>query len=144
MAKSNASKSAILRLLFNGTPIAGLADNASISPLTTLYVSLHTSDPLLTSLTGSEVSYTGYARQGVPRNTAGWIVTGESVSPVNGILFPQVTDDPYSAIATYAAISTTATGNGLVLYSGAISAGGIILAPYAGPTLFSSSTITEG
>ena len=34
-----------LALLFNAANIANIADNAASSPLTTLYLSLHTSDP---------------------------------------------------------------------------------------------------
>ena len=45
MSKANAYESDLLKLLFNGTAIADVADNDATSPLTNLYVSLHTADP---------------------------------------------------------------------------------------------------
>jgi hypothetical protein len=45
MSKSNAFENDLLKLIFNATAIANLADNAASSPLTNLYVSLHTADP---------------------------------------------------------------------------------------------------
>ena len=59
MSKSNAYETAILELLFNATPIANIADNAGTSPLTNLYVSLHTADPGETgTATTNECAYT--------------------------------------------------------------------------------------
>jgi hypothetical protein len=45
MSKGNTFENDLLKLIFNATAIANLADNASSSPFTNLYVSLHTSDP---------------------------------------------------------------------------------------------------
>ena len=45
MSKSNAFESALLALIFNGTPIPDLADNDATTPATTLTVALHTADP---------------------------------------------------------------------------------------------------
>ena len=42
---SNAFANDLLKLIFNATPIANLADNAASSPLSSLYMALHTSDP---------------------------------------------------------------------------------------------------
>ena len=44
MSFSNQFEADILGLIFNATAISGLADNASASPLTNLYVALHTAD----------------------------------------------------------------------------------------------------
>jgi len=38
MSKSNAFENSLLKLIFNATAIANLADNAATSPLTNLYV----------------------------------------------------------------------------------------------------------
>jgi hypothetical protein len=35
----------ILQLILNAVPIPGIADNAATTPLTDLYVSLHSADP---------------------------------------------------------------------------------------------------
>ena len=45
MTKTNNWENSILDLLFNATAIANVADNTATSPLTNLYVSLHTGDP---------------------------------------------------------------------------------------------------
>ena len=45
MAKSITTCNNLLKLLFNATAWAGIADNAASSPYTNLYLSLHTADP---------------------------------------------------------------------------------------------------
>ena len=45
MSKSDAFEADLLKLLFNATAIANVADNAASSPLTNLFVALHTADP---------------------------------------------------------------------------------------------------
>jgi hypothetical protein len=66
----------ILKLIFNATAIANIADNAATSPLTNLFVALHTADPLEAGdQTSSEATYTGYARVAVLRTSGGWTVS---------------------------------------------------------------------
>ena len=45
MGKSSTFDNDWLKLIFNATAIANIADNAATSPLTNLYVALHTADP---------------------------------------------------------------------------------------------------
>ena len=45
MSKGNTFELDLLALIFNATAIANIADNAAASPLTSLYVALHTADP---------------------------------------------------------------------------------------------------
>src|SRR5580765_6798309 len=88
MSKADTYEADLLKLLFNATPIANIADNAAASPLTNLYVSLHVADPgEAGSQSTSEIAYTGYARVAVLRNGTGWTVTGSSVSPAAAITF---------------------------------------------------------
>jgi hypothetical protein len=47
MAKANVTSNNWLKLLFNATAIANIADNAATSPITTIAVALHTADPAL-------------------------------------------------------------------------------------------------
>ena len=83
MSKGDTFENDWLKLVFNATAIANMADNAATSPLTNLYVSLHTADPGESgSQTTSEVAYTSYARVAVARTSGGWTVTANSVSPV--------------------------------------------------------------
>lgn len=141
MSKGDTFENDILRLIFNGTAIANLADNAATSPLTNLWVSLHTADPgEAGSQTTNEVAYTSYARVSVARSTGGWTVTGNSVSPVANIDFPACTGG--SATATHAAIGTASSGAGKILYKGALSAS-LSISTGTIPRLPTGSTITE-
>src|SRR5574343_967927 len=91
-SKGNTFENDFLKLIFQATAIANIADNASSSPLTNLYLSLHTSDPgEAGSQTTNETAYTGYARVAVARSGSGWTVTGNSVSPAANIDFPACT-----------------------------------------------------
>src|SRR4051794_26930841 len=93
MSKGDTFENDLLKLIFNATAIANIADNAAASPLTNLYVSLHTADPGEGgSQTTSECNYTGYARQAVARTTGGFTVTANSVSPVADVTFPNPTN----------------------------------------------------
>lgn len=142
MSKSNVFESDLLKLIFNGTAIANLADNAASSPLTNLYLSLHTADPgEAGDQTTSETAYTGYARVAVARTSGGWTVTGNSVSPNSNIDFGKCTASPGSPL-THAAVGTASSGAGKILYSGALSAA-ITMAVGVIPRIESGSTITE-
>lgn len=142
MSKSNTFENDLLKLIFNGTPIDGLADNAAISALTHLQVSLHTADPgEAGNQSTNEISYTGYARIAVLRTSGGWTVTNNSVSPNSPIEFGEMTGGT-GGTATYAAIGTAATGTGKILYSGALSPT-IAVALGVIPRIKTTSTITE-
>lgn len=141
MAKGSTFDNDWLKLVFQGTAIANLADNAATSPLTSLYVALHTADPGAGgSQTTSEVAYTSYARVAVARTSGGWTVTGASVSPAAAISFPAGTGG--SGTATYFSVGTASTGAGKILYSGAISPS-IVCGSGVTPSLTTATAITE-
>ena len=141
MSKSNAFENALLQLIFNATAIANLADNAASSPLTSLYISLHTADPgEAGNQSTSEATYTGYARVAVARTSGGWTVTANSVSPVANIDFPIATGGTNTI--TYFGVGSAASGAGVLYYSGTVTpnisvVNGVI------PRLRTTSTITE-
>ena len=142
MSKSNTFEQDFLQLVFNGTPIANLADNAASSPLTNLYLALHTADPGEAGVqTTNEVSYTGYARVAVARTSGGWTVSGGSVGPVAAIGFGEMAAGT-SGPTIYATIGTSSSGAGKVLYRGALTPS-IAYAVGVVPRLRQSSTITE-
>ena len=141
MSKSDAYETALLELFFNATAIANIADNAGTSPLTNLYVSLHTADPGETgTATTNECAYTSYARYAVARTSGGWTVTGNSVSPVATIPFPTATGG--TETATHFGIVSTASGAGALYYSGTITPN-ISISSGVTPQLTTASTITE-
>lgn len=141
MSKGNTFENDWLKLIFNATAIANLADNAGTSPLTSLYVSLHTADPgEAGDQTTSEVAYTSYARVAVARTTGGWTVTTNSVSPAANIDFPAGTGG--SGTATYFGVGTASSGTGKLLYSGAVSPS-IVCGNGVTPRLTTATAITE-
>ena len=120
MSKGNTYENDLLKLIFNATAIANIADNAASSPLTSLYVSLHTADPgEAGDQTTNECAYTSYARVAVARSGAGFTVTNNSVSPAADVTFPAATGG--TETATHFAIGTATSGAGKLLYSGTVS-----------------------
>lgn len=104
----------LLKLYFNATAIANIADNAATSPLTNLYVGLHSAWPgSAGNQTTNEVSYTGYARVAVARTSGGWTVSTNTVVPVATVAFGQCTAG--SATAMFATIGTAASGTGKII-----------------------------
>lgn len=142
MSKGNTFENDLMKLIFNATAIANIADNAATSPLTNLYVSLHTADPgEAGDQTTNETAYTGYGRVAVARTSGGFTVTGNSVSPVANVDFGECTASPGAAI-THFAIGTAASGAGKLLYSGTVTPN-ITMAVGVIPRIKTTSTITE-
>lgn len=119
MSLSNTAESAIAALIFNATAWANIADNAASSPLTNLYVSLHTADPGEGgSQTTSEATYTSYARVAVVRTSSGWTVSSGTVTNTATVSFPACTGG--SNTITHFAVGTASSGAGSLIVSGAL------------------------
>ena len=118
--KGNTNSINFLQGLFQATfsEISSIFANSG-SPLTNLYVSLHTANPGATgNQTTSEAAYTSYARQAVSRDSSGWSISSETISNVAAVTFPTATGGSESE--TYAGIGTLSTGSGNLLYFGAL------------------------
>ena len=119
MSKGNTLENDLLLLIFNATAIANIADNASVSPLTNLHVSLHTADVgEAGNQETSECTYTDYARVAVVRSGSGWTVAANAVDNAAAITFPAATGGTNTA--SHFAVGTAASGTGKVLYKGAL------------------------
>lgn len=141
MSKGNTYENDLLKLIFNATAIADLAENDATSPATNLYVSLHTADPgEAGDQTTNEIAYTGYARVAVARTSGGWTVTNNSVSPAANIDFPAGTGG--SGTATHFGVGTAASGAGKLLYSGTVTPN-IVCGNGVTPRLTTATAITE-
>lgn len=141
MSKGNTFENDLLLLIFNATAIANIADNAATSPLTNLYVSLHTGDPgEAGTQTTSESAYTSYARVAAARTSGAWTVTANSVSPVADITFPAATGG--TETVTHFAVGTDVSGTGKILYSGTVTPN-ISVTSGVTPAVTTASTITE-
>lgn len=139
--KSNTFENDLLKLIFNATTIANIANNATASPATNLYVSLHTADPgEAGTQSTSECTYTGYARVAVARTAGGWTVTGSSVSPAANITFPECTGG--SNTVTHWAIGLSSSGTGYLIYAGTVTPN-ISVVSGVTPILTTSSAVTE-
>ena len=143
-AKGNTYANAILQLVFNNVAAANIGNTAGLQPSSaagSLYVSLHTADPGAGGAQNtSEAAYTGYARVAVARSSAGWTVTGESVSPTAIVVFPAGTAG--GETCTYACVGTAASGAGEILYRGLLTPS-IVTGNGITPEIPISSTFTE-
>ena len=140
MSKGDTFENDLLKLIFNATAIADLAEDDTTSPATTLTVALHTSDPGEGGTQSTnETAYTNYARQTVARTSGGWTVTNNSVSPVANIDFPECGATPGAAI-THFSVGTGVANK--LLYSGTVSPS-ITMATGVIPRIKTTSTITE-
>ena len=142
MAKSVITCNNLLKLIFNATAWANMADNAASSPYTNLYVGLYTADPGTgNSQSTNETSYTNYTRIAVVRTTSGWTVSTNTAVNAALIQFPQC--GATGATLTYVAIGTASTGAGNVLYSGALNSSLTVASGIQPQFNASALTVTE-
>jgi hypothetical protein len=113
-------------LVFTGTAIPNIADNAASSPITSIYIGLHTADPSSGNQTTSEASYTSYARQAVARVADGFDegLDDGDITNDDEIAFPTATGG--SSTVTHASCGTAASGTGVLIIAGALTASRVI------------------
>lgn len=145
MSKSNTFENDLLLLLFNNTNVANIGDATGVrgsSVAGSLYLSLHTADPgEAGDQSTSEIAYTGYARQAVARSSAGFTVSGSSVTLTNNVDFPEMTGGVGGTV-THFAVGTSTSGTGKVLYKGSVSPT-IAVASGVTPRLKQATAVTE-
>ena len=119
MPKSTSTCNNLLKLIFNATAWANMADNAATSPFTNLYLSLHTADPGVgNAQTTNETAYTNYVRIAIARTSGGWTVATNTA--VNAALAQFAQCGATGATLTHIAVGTASSGAGTVLYAGAL------------------------
>lgn len=113
MPKSDASEQDFIAYTFHGDPIPWDGE-------THLYLSLHTTFPGETGTQETnEATYVGYERMPLPRTSDGWTLTGGTAKNAVAVNFPTCTASPQTV--TYLGIGTQETGEGKLLYYGALS-----------------------
>ena len=118
MSKGNTFENDLMKLIFNGTAIANIAQNGT-SPLTSLYLALHTADPGEAGYQNtSGANYTSYARVAVSRDSGGWTVSNNQASNTALVQFPLCSGG--SSVCTHVSVGTDSSGAGKILYSGAL------------------------
>jgi hypothetical protein len=141
MSYSTTFANDLLKLVLQATAIANLADNAASSPLTSVYLGLHTADPgAAGTQTTNEISYTGYARVAVARTSGGWSITNNVASPVANVDFGEMTAGTGGTV-THVTVGTASSGAGKVMLRGTLTPN-IAVANGVTPRVKSTSTIT--
>jgi hypothetical protein len=140
--KASTFENDLLKLIFNATAIANIADNATSSPLTNLFLSLHTADPGAGGTqTTNEATYTGYGRVTVSRSSGGFTVSTNTCVLASSATFGTPTAGA-GEVETFFAVGTALSGAGKILYRGPITPS-ITIAVGTPPQLTTGTTITE-
>src|SRR2546428_11222357 len=117
MSKGNSYENDLMLLLFNAVAIANIADNAGTSPLTSLFVGLHTADPgEAGNQQTSEANYTGHARIAVARTSGGWTVTNNHATNAAAVTLGLCTAGPNTS--TYVSAGGASAGITNIVSSG--------------------------
>lgn len=140
MGKSTVASNNLLKLIFNATAWANIADNTASSPATNLTIALHTADPGAGGTQStSEATYGSYARVNVARTTGGWTASSAaSTSPVGAITFAAAS----SGTNTISFWSIGTGTSNAMLYSGTVTPN-ISVTTGVTPSLTTASTVTE-
>ena len=141
MSKSNATETALLKLIYQAVAWADIAENDTTSPATNIHVALHTADPGEAG-TGStnESAYTSYARVAVARTTGGWTETTGTINPVAAITFPAGTGG--SGTVTHFSTTIGSSGATVLIRSGTVTPN-IVTGNGSTPQLTTATAIAE-
>lgn len=150
MSKSNTFEQQWLDHVFLNANIPNIGDATGLrgsSAAGDLYVSLHTADPgeAGTALT-NELSYDEYARQAVPRSSAGFSREDSTISLVPNVDFPEMVAGAGGTMTHFAYVAQI-SGAAVVLYKGeldnpqVINAG--VIPRLKGTVSGSATTVTE-
>jgi hypothetical protein len=142
MPKSTNTANSIINLMYRATAWANVADNASASPLTNVYVSMHTGSPGTgDDQTTNETAYTNYVRKAVLRSTGWDAASGGATANAATLSFDQcgVTGATLSHVATGTAVS----GAGHVWHQGALNSSLIVSSGITPQFASGALTITE-
>jgi hypothetical protein len=137
-------ETSLAALILQNTNIANIGDATGLrgsSVPGNLYFGLATADPgeATASQLTNEISYTGYARVAVTRDSSGFNVTNGVGSPVNTVTFPASTGGTGGTV-THFILGTAASGAGVVLVTGTVSPN-LVVSNGVTPTLTTSTQI---
>lgn len=145
MSKSNTFENELLLHIFNNSDIANIGDAAGLqnsAAAGSLYATLHTADPgEAGTATTNEISYTGYARVAIARSSAGFTVSGNTVTLTANVDFGKMTAGAGGTV-THFGIVKESSGASVILYSGSVSPT-IVVANGVIPRLETGTNITE-
>jgi hypothetical protein len=119
---TNAAEANLMNLLFLNTDWANIGDVAGLqnsAAAGSFYISLHSADPgEAGNQSTNEIAYTGYARVAVARTAGGFTLTTSTISNTALVQFAQCTGG--TATASHFGIGTDLSGNGNLIFKGAL------------------------
>jgi hypothetical protein len=134
----------LLKLMLLGTAIANIADNAATSPLTSVFLSLHTASPSGGTQSTSEAAYTSYARTSRTRDnnaSTGWNVSTNTAALQALTSFPAGTGG--GETVTHFQLGTLTSGTGKALFWGTVTPN-IVTGNGVTPQLTTATMLTLG
>lgn len=150
MSKSNAYENEYLSLVFLNANIPNIGDATGLRGSTTVgnvYAALHTADPGEAGTAATnEISYTGYARQPIPRNGTNFSVSGGVLTQLLNIDFPEMTGGVGGTVTHFSYVKEV-SGASVVLYKGPFAPNQVIntgvIPRLKGQASGSPTTVTE-
>jgi hypothetical protein len=131
-----------LALILQAATIANVAINATSSPITSTFLSLHTASPASGNQSTSEAGYTSYARQALTRSgSTGWTISSNVATLTSTTNFPASTGSP-SETETFIGLGSLTSGTGLLFFYGSLSPTIAVTSAGVTPSILNSSTIT--
>jgi len=122
MSMTNAAEANLMNLLFLNIDWANIGDAAGLqnsAAAGSFYISLHSADPgEAGNQSTNEIAYTGYARVAVARTAGGFTLTTATISNTALVQFAQCTGG--TATASHFGIGTDLSGNGNLIFKGAL------------------------
>lgn len=136
--ESNTTKYNRYRLIYNAIPYPNMADNAASSPLSDLFLGLHTAWPGRSgNQSTNESTYGNYSRVSIPRSSSGFMVASDgAVTFATARSFPASSASGNNQYCPFFAIGTAASGTGEILAMGYI--------PKSGTTAMPCTVATTG
>ncbi len=114
----------LMKLIFNATAIANIADNAASAPLTVLNLSLNTGDPGESGTAATnETTYTSYDRFDSARDTSTstrFVVTANTANPNANMDFAAGTGGSGTVTHFTVTVNGTPTNASKILFSGTV------------------------
>lgn len=142
MSKSNTQETGYLKLLYQNIDLANIGDAGGLQNSATagsFYIALYTDDPTDAD-TGTEATYTNYARVAVARSAVGWTVSGAVVSNAGIVTFP--TSGGTNNTVTHFGVHTASSGGDLV-HHGSLSVGLLVSSGDTPKFAIGDLTVTE-
>ncbi len=122
MSMTNAAEANLMNLLFLNIDWANIGDAGGLqnsAAAGSFYISLHSADPgEAGNQSTNEIAYTGYARVAVARTAGGFTLTTATISNTALVQFAQCTGG--TATASHFGIGTDLSGNGNLIFKGAL------------------------